>query len=327
MILAGDIGGTKTHLALFENGNCVHEKKFASQEYAGLLQVVEEFLSLHPASIERACFGVAGPVVNGVSQTTNLPWKIDAVELAKGLKISQVFLINDLEAHAWGIRSLKPTQVLTLNEGNSAVLGNQALIAAGTGLGEAGLYWNGKTHLPFACEGGHADFAAQTELEMELLRYFKNIFEHVSYERVLSGAGLYHLYRFLIDMRLENEGEEFEEIAMSHDPAKVISEKALSKESRACMRALDWFVSLYGAEAGNLALKFLALGGLYIGGGIAPKILPAMQSGGFMKAFTAKGRFSSLLSAVPVRIILDDNTALLGAANYTLHVATDPTLR
>jgi glucokinase len=316
MILVGDIGGTKTHLALFKDRKMVRDQKFPSREFPSLSAVVQQFLSSHSEQIEKACFGVAGPVVNGACHATNLPWVIEAKKIAEEFQIKQVSLINDLEANAWGIRALSPKELIVIQEG-VAHPGNQALISAGTGLGEAGLFWDGKQHYPFASEGGHTDFGPRDELEMELLRYLRKQYPHVSYERILSGAGIYQLYRFLIDMRLEKEGSEFEQIALSDTPARVITEKALSKESKVCVRTLEWFLSIYGAEAGNVALKFLPTGGLYIGGGIAAKLGTAFQSGAFMKGFLAKGRFEPLLTTIPVHLILNENTALLGAAEFT----------
>lgn len=308
MILAGDIGGTKTHLALYQGNQCIYEEKFLSANFNSLVELVMQFISARTEKINCACFGIAGPVQDGECKGTNLPWVLNAAKISKELNIPQVFLINDLEANAWGLRALSAEEFLILNEGK-AVQGHAALIAAGTGLGEAGIYWDGKTRNPFACEGGHVDFAPRDELEMELLRYLHKRFGHVSYERVLSGPGLHNLYRFLVEMRLESE-EDF-----TLDP-RVITERALAGKSRACKRAVEWFVSLYASESGNLALKLLSVGGIYIGGGIAPKILPFFKPEAFMKAFTAKGRFASLLAEVPVRVILNDNTALLGAVEY-----------
>lgn len=318
MILAGDIGGTKTHLALYEpqSSHCIAEEKYHSREYKSLSEIIEKFISKHEVVIEKACLGVAGPIKHNVCRATNLPWVIDGKVLAEVLKTKHVWLVNDLYANAYGLKCLSPKEFFTLNEGVKDSIGNAALISAGTGLGEAGLYWDGKTHHPFACEGGHVDFAPRDQLEIDLWHYLRKKFEHVSYERVISGPGLYNLYRFLIDDRLENESDEIKEEMLRQDPSKVITEKAQNKQCPTCTRALDWFISIYGSEAGNLALKVLALGGVYIGGGIAPKILEGMRSGGFMKAFVAKGRFAPMLEKIPIKIVLNDNTALLGAAQY-----------
>lgn len=318
-LLAGDIGGTKTHLALFEGAKLLFEKKFASKEYASFAEIVKEFLAAHPAKVEKACFGIAGPIIEERCETTNLPWVIEAKALREDLGTKKVLLINDLVANAFGLRCLKKEEFVELNAGNPNNIGNQALIAAGTGLGQAGLYWDGKEHHPFSSEGGHTDFAPRDELEMEFLRYLQLRYDHASYERVLSGSGLYELYHFLIDMSLEKASPAVHEEFSQKKPEKVITEMALKNADKACVRALTWFVSLYGAEAGNLALKFLALGGLYIGGGIAPQILPYIQKKSFMEAFTAKGRFAPLLSSIPVRVILNPDAALLGAAYCAEH--------
>lgn len=318
MILAGDIGGTKTHLALYEKGGrkCLAEEKYRSREYESLARIVEIFLSSHNALIEKACFGVAGPIQDNVCRATNLPWVIDARRLSKVLKTEHVYLINDLYANAYGLRCLSPEEFCILNEGSSTNPGNAALISAGTGLGEAGLYWDGKAYHPFACEGSHVDFAPRDQLEIDLWYYLKKKYDHVSYERLVSGPGLYNLYRFLIDQGLEKENKQVKEEMERIDPPRVITEKALTKQCPACVRTLEWFTSIYGSEAGNLALKLFSVGGVYIGGGIAPKVLDAMRAGGFMKAFVAKGRFAPVLAAIPIKIVLNDNTALLGAAQY-----------
>jgi glucokinase len=314
VILAGDIGGTKTHLALFEGEKWIVDQKYPSQEHKSLLEIVRLFLTSHQSEAKAACFGVAGPVRDGRCHATNLPWLIDSAKLSKELKISSVFLINDLEANAYGMSCLSEKDFAVLNAGSSDAKGNRALIAAGTGLGEAGIYWDGEEHHPFACEGGHTDFASRDEREVELWRYLKRKISHVSYERVLSGPGLIELFYFLIDRGYEKKPKWVE--AEKGDLAKNITKKALNEECSVCMRTLQWFVSIYGSEAGNLALKFLALGGLYIGGGIAPKILSALKEGEFMRAFKDKGRFADLLSMIPIKVILNENTALLGAAAY-----------
>jgi len=319
MILAGDIGGTKTHLALFEMTDelkRVASEKYVSHQYENLSKIVEIFLTTHRSAVKKACFGVAGPVQNGKCQATNLPWVIDSKDLSRDLKTPNVWLINDLESIGYGLLCLKPDEFYTLNHGKPHVIGNAALIAAGTGLGEAGLYWDGVSHRPFACEGGHADFGPRNELEIDLLRYLRKKFDHVSYERMVSGPGIYNLYRFLVDTGLEEEPSWLREKLVKEDPPKVVTEVGLKKQCRICERALEWFISIYGSEAGNLALKFLAVSGVYIGGGIAPKILNAMQSTTFMSAFIDKGRFAPLLSKIPVKIVLNDNAGLLGAAKY-----------
>lgn len=329
MILAGDIGGTKTNLALFdaegEQLEIIAEKKFDSQAHAGLKEIVSAFLEKHRLTVDQACFGIAGPVRDERSVTTNLPWEIDARGLAKQFGFRSVNLLNDLEANAYGIVMLTADDFMILNQGIRDPIGNAAIIAAGTGLGEAGLYWDGRQHHPFACEGGHADFAPRNKLEAELLRFLLKRHTRVSYERVLSGPGLYTVYQFLRDTGCGEEPDWLAQELKHNDPSAVISQAALENRVALCTRAMELFVSLYGAEAGNLALKMMATGGMYIGGGIAPKIIQKLRDGTFMKAFTAKGRMKPLLEAIPVRVILNDKTALLGAAHCArLQVQSTP---
>jgi glucokinase len=301
MILAGDIGATNTRLALFDaNGGGPQElTTYESAAHGGLDEIVAEFLAAHPAEPRSACFGIAGPVEAGVCTATNLAWNVDAAVLAERLEIPTVSLINDLEANGWGIAALEDADFEVLNEGDPGAGGNAAVISAGTGLGEAGMYWDGVRHRPFACEGGHVDFAPRTPIELGLHEYVIARFEHASYERVCSGMGLTNIYSYL-------GGPET-------DPAEI-SEAALNGSDERAATALDVMVSIYGAAAGNLALKMMALGGIYVGGGIAPKILPKLHDGTFMRAFADKGRFAPMLERIPVRVILNDKTALLGAA-------------
>lgn len=319
MILAGDIGGTKTHLAFFkenEEQKWVVDAKYKSSKYENLSHIVKEFLEAYPGyQVQRACFGIAGPIQEGKCRATNLPWVVDAQQIAKDDGIPTVSLINDLEANAYGLRNLGADELFTLNEGKPS-RGNRALISAGTGLGEAGLFWDGSKHVPFACEGGHCSFAPENELEIKLLRYLNKKYDHVSFERILSGPGVYNVYRFLIDEGIEREKESVKAAFETADPSKVITEMGMKSACPACEKALDMFASIYGSEAANLALKMLAVGGVYIGGGIAPKILNELKEGSFMKRFIQKGRFTSLLLGIPVKVILNENTALLGAAHY-----------
>jgi glucokinase len=327
MILAGDVGGTKVDLALckFENGQLqtVHEHKFHAKEFAGLVQVVEAFLDEcrqtlgQPVDVLAACFGVPGPVRQGRLKLTNLPWILDSSQLRVDLKIEHVFLINDLEANGYGIAELTPDQILVLSKGDPAAEGNRGLIAAGTGLGEAILVWNGHSYLPMASEGGHSDFAARNEEEVGLLRYLqKTLGGRVSSERVISGIGLANVYAYCRDVKGLEEPLWLKDRMRTEDPNAVIGELGESGASDLCVEALNIFVSAYGAEAGNLALKILSVGGMYVGGGIAPKLLKKMQDGTFMKAFTDKGRLSDLLVQTPVRLILESRAALMGAAAY-----------
>jgi glucokinase len=278
---------------------------------------VKEFLeSAGAPKIERACFGIAGPVRNGKVQLTNLSWNVEAELLEEELRLGSASLINDLEANGHGISELRAADFHTLNVGERTSPGNAAIISAGTGLGEAGMFWDGQRHQPFACEGGHADFAPRTELDAELFEWLRARFHHVSWEKVLSGPGLYNIYEFLRDTNRGEETPPVAEAMTKGDPAAVISEAAMSGTSLRCAMALDLFVTYYGAEAGNLALKMMATGGVYIGGGIAPKILARLEQERFMASFTGKGRMRSLLAGMPIKVILNPKTALLGAAHY-----------
>jgi glucokinase len=320
MILAGDVGGTKVDLALYDffNGKLEYtrDKVYKAKDYPGLEVIVKEFLGAD--QVTAACFGVPGPVRNGRLRLTNLPWTLDSRELSSGLGIEHVFLINDLEANGYGIAELTPDQIFTLSEGDSGQAGNRALIAAGTGLGQSLLIWNGHIHVPYPSEGGHADYAPRNEDEIDLLRFLKEKYNgRVSFERVVAGMGLTSIYQFLRDVRgMEEPAWLAEKIAKASDPNSVITENALSAKSEICEKALDMFVSAYGAEAGNLALKVLSVGGLYVGGGIAPRIIEKLKDGTFIKAFTDKGRLSQLLINMPVRVILESRAALMGAAAY-----------
>jgi len=321
LILAGDIGGTKTHLALFslqgEKLQAEIKKTFPSKQYPGLEPVIEEFIADQQVSISRACFGIAGPVVDGQVKTPNLPWVVDSINIAQRFKLDSVALLNDLEAAAYGIFTLEPQELFTLNEGVSGQRGNKVLIAAGTGLGEATLYDDGRDHHPSASEGGHGDFAPTDETQIDLLRYLIKKCGHVSYERVVSGPGIANIYGFLRDTgRLEEPDWLKEKISASEDASVVISQEGLAGNSAICVQALNLFVSVYGAEAGNLALRGKATGGVYIGGGIAPKILAKLEDGTFMRAFLDKGRYRELLSDMPVQVILNDQAALQGAAYF-----------
>ncbi|UFP94922.1 glucokinase [Gloeobacter morelensis] len=323
MILAGDVGGTNTRLAGFEPvaGNLmpIVAETYASRDHSSLDTIVYLFISEYRLRVAAACFGVAGPVRRGRAETTNLPWSIDANALAAGLKLPTVGLINDLEANAHGIALLGPADFAVLNPGAADAMGNQAVIAAGTGLGEAGLFWDGRRHRPFATEGGHSDFAPGDALQIELLRHLRVRFAHVSWERVLSGPGLVNLYQFLRDTGRGEEPDWLTEELRNHpNPAAVISQAALAGKSWLCEQALDLLIVLYGAEAGNLALKVTALGGVFLGGGIAPKLVDRLKGPAFLEAFFSKGRLRPLLEAMPVRVILNERAALLGAAHCAM---------
>lgn len=318
MILAGDIGGTNTRLAFFEGSAqkpvAVVSEVYPSRVHRGLEEILRIFLAAHQQPVESAAFGIAGPVKDGRCQTPNLPWNVDCASVAQFLGLPSAGLLNDLEANAHGIAVLGPNDFVTLSEGAPGASGNRALISAGTGLGEAGLVAQGNEYRPYPSEGGHADFAPRTEMEIALLRHLLQVYDHVSYERVLSGPGLYNIYQFLRDTRRAEEPPSLADELTRGDPPRVISEHAVEGDSPICELAMDMLVSIYGAEAGNLALRATATGGLYLGGGVAPKILPKLKEPGFLKAFRAKGRLSGFLEAVPVRVIMNDQTALLGAA-------------
>ena len=323
--LAGDIGGTKTHLALYvsqdESVKRIAAKKFPSGDYKDLETIVKEFWGVNPCKIVKACFGIAGPVRNNICRATNLPWIIDAKNMELDLGIEEVFLINDLEANAYGIKTLDPSNFYVINRGDVGSRGNQALISAGTGLGEAGFYFDGKTTRPFACEGGHTDFAPQNMLEIELLKFLMEKFGHVSYERILCGSGFYEIYEFLVEKMGFAKSPMVENRGKNEDPSIIISKEALRETDPTCVETMRIFIEIFGSEAGNLVLKFLATGGLYIGGGIAPKILEALKKRNFFDAFIKKGRFEDLLRTVPVKVVLDDETALKGAAYYCHHAS------
>ena len=324
MILAGDVGGTKVHLALYDfaGGKLrpVRDQKFPATEFPSLEAVVEKFLGDgqgERGQIVAACFGCPGPVRNGSIQLTNLPWKLTDKALEQSLGIKHIFLINDLEANGYGIPELAPESIVTLYEGDASAVGHRGLIAAGTGLGEALLIWDGKTHRPIPSEGGHADFAARYDREIALLQYLRHqLHGRVSWERVVSGMGIQNVYKFLRDAEKMDEPAWLKQRMTEEDPNAVIGECAENGSSELCADTMTMFARAYGAEAGNLALKVLAAGGMYLGGGIAPKSLKTLRSGDFVTAFLAKGRLRPVLETIPVRVILDETCALLGAAAY-----------
>lgn len=316
-ILAGDIGGTKTRLAILSligpRIQILVEKTYPSQAYPQFESLLAGFLAdMADHRCDGACFGVAGPVQENRSITTNLPWQLDAGELAAALGFGPVWLLNDLEATAWGIAALDEEDFAELQPGAPASSGNRAVIAAGTGLGEAGMFWDGRHHRPFASEGGHTDFSPNDELEIELWRFLRRRYQHLSWERVLSGPGLVNLYEFMRDYRQAETPAWLSEEMQLGQAAAAISRAALSGQDEICRETLDLFVHLYGVEAGNQALKVMATGGVFVGGGIAPKILPALLEGGFLAGFLAKGRMRAILEGIQVRIILNDRAALLG---------------
>jgi glucokinase len=350
MILCGDIGATKTQMGLYryrdDTLELEHSSAFTSSAYAGLTEIIEAFLAEAPAErIEIACFGVAGPVIQDSVEATNLPWRITGHRVAQEKGLARVVLINDLVAMAWGINALGEASLasihagdaipagndalpptphpspLTLHSGDATSWGNAALIAAGTGLGMALLLPEQGIRLPMPSEGGHMDFAPRNDEEIGLLQFLQGRFgRHVSIERVVSGMGLRNIYEYLVAADFAAEDPALRRELQCSDPARLISEAALAGRSRLCMKALDMFVAAYGAAAGNLALVGMAVGGVYLGGGIAPQILPKLTEGLFMEAFLDKGRFHSLLERIPVRVILKTETAMLGAAYYAARI-------
>ena len=322
MILAGDVGGTKVHLALynFEGGRLkqVRDEKFPSHEFATLDGAVEKFLAgSRRDEIIAACFGCPGPVRDGRLKLTNLAWTLDQNDLAKSLSIQHILLINDLEANGYGIPELAPESIVTLHDGDMTAVGHRGLIAAGTGLGQALLIWDGKTHRPIPSEGGHCDFAARTDREIGLLQYLRKTLDgRVSWERVVSGLGIKNIYAYLRDVGKLDEPEWLRDRMAAEDPNAVIGSCADDGSSVLCVETMQTFAAAYGAETGNIALKVLATGGMYLGGGIAPKSLKTLGSGGFVQAFLDKGRLAPVLESIPVRVILDETCALLGAAAY-----------
>jgi glucokinase len=318
MILAGDIGGTNARLAYFQSQNghlrLVSERVFPSREHHELGEIVRQFLNNSGARPESACFGIAGPVRNGRVETSNLPWVIEQSRLAKQIELPQTLLINDLEAIAWGIGALCDADLVPLNQVSGPVTGNQAVVAPGTGLGEAGMFWDGARHHVFACEGGHTDFAPRGDLQIELLKFLTARFGHVSYERILSGPGLVNIYEFLRDTGCGKESAALAAEMEKNDPAAAISGAALEGTDALSEKALDLFVAVYGAEASNLALKVMSTGGMFLAGGISPKILAKLKGPGFMQAFLDKGRMRPLIESIPVQVVTNEKVGLLGAA-------------
>jgi len=320
MILAGDTGGTKTRLALYEaeggKFRRLHTETFVSRDYSGLEVVIQKFLEKHHVSVRQACFGVPGPVVNGEAKTTNLPWKLNENQIARTVGIPAIRLVNDLVATTAAIPYFAADDLVVLHEGkaekNKAIC---AVLAPGTGLGEAFLYHDGARYHVLASEGGHVDFAPNSEMEIKLLQHLKKNHSHVSYERVLCGPGLFNIYTFLRDTGNAPEPPELAARFDGNDPSAVISQAGLAGEFSICVKTLDIFASILGAQAGNLVLTMLATGGVYLGGGIPPKILKKLTEGGTLAAYFDKGRLSDLVKNTPLYVIRDDHAALLGAAS------------
>ncbi len=322
-VLAGDIGGTKTSLAIFEvNGNILEplaEETYPSADYASLDEIVQKFVATQENIPEWASFGIAGPVRDGIAKTMNLPWIVDAKKMADEIGFKKVWLMNDLEANAWGIRALQEEDFFVLNEGKSNPNGNAAIISAGTGLGEAGLFWNGEELRPFASEGGHSDFSPNSDLEIALLQFLKKRYapdSHVSWERVVSGMGIGNIYDFLCEYRGAETPSWLAEEIRTGDKAASISKSAEDSRCPICAETFQLFVHLYGSEAGNQALKIMATSGVYIGGGVAPRNLEQFKNSTFMDSFCAKGRMADIMRDIPVKIILNQRTALYGPAIF-----------
>jgi glucokinase len=319
IILAGDIGGTKVHLGLYRADGAeltrLNDHIYTTQDFPSLEVVLRDFVK-DCEEVGVACLGVPGPVIDGLANATNIAWEIRVQSVSATLRGALTRIVNDLEATAFGMLHLTPSEIVELHKGEQRRHpANLAIIAAGTGLGEAGLVAGHAEWNTVATEGGHCDFAPRGVEQMALLQFLEGEFGHVSFERVLSGPGLHNIYRFLLQQLSDPEPEWLKRKMATGDASAVISETALADQDPRCVRALDLFVRIYGAEAANLALKFLAFGGVYIGGGIAPKILPFLRRDGFMQAFMNKGRLNSMLEKMPVRVSLNEDAALLGAAH------------
>jgi glucokinase len=322
VILAGDIGGTKTNLALFElvDGKLetIVQEQFASKNYEKFMDLIIAFKEKNAIEqIEALCLGIAGPIIDERCRTTNLPWDIKASELKQEFGISSVKLLNDLESTAYGMLYLEEEEFISLNPTGRKKKGNIAVIAAGTGLGEAILYFDGKGYNPIGTEGGHTDFAPITSQQDELLTWLRRRYPgHVSYERIVSGIGIYTLYEFLVETNFAPQPQAMLNLEDDVDKSAMVSRCALEQNDPLCLEALRIFAEIYAAEAGNLALKSMSLGGVYIGGGIAPKILPIIKSEYFLNAFFSKGRFEDLLRMMELKVSLNQETALIGSARY-----------
>jgi len=322
VILAGDVGGTKCNLALFSEQNgkleIAFRQRFASKDFAKFDLIIKEFTRqasshLNGDKVRAAGFGVAGPVINNRIHATNLPWIIDADSLTKELSLETVALMNDLGAWGHSLEHLPPEDFVVLNPGKPVPGASRALLAAGTGLGESVLYWDGKRYRVVPSEGGHSDFAPHTDQEIELLKFMRARYPQVSWELILSGRGFRTLHEFLSSSVRHPVFDDPEA-----DPAPFITKAALAKQCPVCVQTLDLWTDIYGAEAGNLALKVLALGGVYVAGGIAMKILPKMKDGAFFQAFKDKWHFSEMLSHIPVSVVLNESAPLIGAAHEAL---------
>jgi glucokinase len=322
--LAGDLGGTKTRLALFEANDgrmqLVHEKVYRSRDYTSFTDIVQEFIHLQPAKKpQRICIGVAGPVIKGKVDLTNLSRELTVAEVQHATGVEDTSLINDLEATAYGLATLQQNSLLTLHSGEPETGGNMAIIAPGTGLGEAGLFWDGALYSPFATEGGHCDFAPRNELDMELLEFLQEKYQIVSWERLVSGPGIFDTFQFLRDVRHMHVPDWLEHALQEKDPAAVISSNAIEQKVSICIKTMEMFVRYLARESANLVFKMKATGGLFIGGGIPPRIIPLLQNNNFYHHYLQGDRLIELLAAVPLHVVNNDKAALLGAAYYAVH--------
>ncbi len=318
-VLAADIGGTKTAVGLFnvksKNLQLIKESTFASREYPSFQSVLKRFLADHRLpQPDRLSIGVAGPVLDGRVKLTNLPWELDREQLLKDTGVKEASLINDLEATAYGLAGLNEEYIATIHPGNERATGNIAVLAPGTGLGEAGLYWDGQGYHPFATEGGHCHFSPRNALDVELYRHLSERHQTVSWEHLISGRGIYRIYRFLRDVKGRKEPAWLAEKLAQDDPAAVISHTAMRELDDTCVETMKLFVGYMATEASNLVLKLKATGGVLLGGGISPKIFPLLKTEWFYEQFIHSHRMQHLLKEVPIRVILDSHTALLGAA-------------
>lgn len=326
VLLAADIGGTKTDVGLFLGGKKRPHQEvvetFSSRDAIGIERILQDFVDTHAVSPSAVCLGIAGPVLNGRCRTTNLPWSVSESTIGSRFGWKHVRLINDLTAIAFSIPVLSPRRTLSLNRGSSRKGGNIGIVAPGTGLGQAIVLLENGRYVPVPSEGGHVDFAPTTEDQVQLWRYLNKRFGHVSVERILSGAGLAHIYNWVKGSGRYEESPWLAGRMKSADPARIITETAVEEKNPMCLQAVSMFVSILGAVCGNLALTAMTTGGIYLGGGIPPKILPFVREGTFMESFVNKGRFKGLLEKVPVKVILDSRAGLLGAASVAQQMIT-----
>lgn len=322
LVLAGDIGGTKTNLAIFsvvgDTLTLERNLRYASAAYPGLNTIIREFLEAEKRPILAACFGVPGPVKNGRAKPTNLSWGVDAEAIVVEFGITYVSVLNDLAANAYGISQLSPSDFAVIQEGDPLAEGNRCVVSPGTGLGEAGLFWDGRRYHVWACEGGHTDFGPRNELEIAMLEYLIKQYGHVSYERIASGMGIENIYKFLRDTGRGKESPKIAQEIETGEAGVVISKHADAGDCAMCVQTIEIFLGCLGAEAGNMALKAMATGGVYLGGGIPTKMIDRLKGVGFIHAFNDKGRLSALMESMPVKVIMNDQAALLGAARYAL---------